>query len=286
MPELPEVKTIVDKLKIFLIGEKIKKLKILKVASFLNPLKVNLEGSEIKNLDHKGKLIILTLSNNYFLVIHLKMTGQLILQQNEMRISGGHPSIDWVGLLPNNHTRIVIDFEAGEKLFFNDMRMFGYFKIVNASQLQIILNSYGPNGNSEDFNLVYFKKNFNLKSRINIKQLLLKQEFVAGIGNIYASEILFASEIYPLKLVRDLSDWEIERIINNSRLILNLAIEKGGTTFDGRYLNALGQKGGFQDYLKVYQKDNCQCSKCLQKIVKIKINGRSTFFCPHCQSLS
>lgn len=284
MPELPEVETVILKLREILVDKIVTNLKIYKEKCFVNEEKIKIVGLKIFDVRRRGKLIFFVLENEIYLLCHLKMTGQLILDSLKKRISGGHPSSDMIASLPNQHTRVELHLSKENKLFFNDLRMFGYLKVVKKRQLIEILDKFGPEANQSEFSQNYFAKKIKKKKTIKIKTLLLDQNFVAGIGNIYASEILFLAKVHPEKLANSLNKEEIKKIIKFSKLILNKSIKKGGTTFDGMYVNAFGQKGGYQQFLYVYQRDGQKCLICKKaKIKKIKINGRGTFFCPNCQ---
>lgn len=293
MPELPEVETIASDLSERLRGLKITSLDLLSSISVKNTLvffKKNLLGSSFKSISRRGKLLIFELSgkNNNYLLIHLKMTGQLIYIDKKVRLEGGHSSkreesIDAFGLkLPNSHTRVIINFENNSKLFFNDLRKFGYLKIVNADELKKILeNNYGPEPLTKEFTTKYLE-NLLAYRKTNIKAILLNQKLIAGLGNIYVDESLFAANILPTRAASNLTKAEIKKMHSEINIIIKKAIKYRGTTFSN-YVDSKGHKGNFSKYLKVYGRKNEKCLVCGTPILKIKMLGRGTHYCPYCQ---
>lgn len=295
MPELPEVETIKNDLKKKILNKKILKIeikdkKIVKNSPrlFLNLLK----NAEFKNIQRIGKLLIFILKDKKFLLIHLKMTGQLIYQGKNELIAGGHQNSNLespivaedkpgISNLENKHTRVVFTFIDKTKLFYNDLRKFGYLKIVDEKKLKLIKEKFGPEPLTKNFTLNNLKKALKNK-RINIKAFLLNQKNIAGIGNIYADEILFASKIKPERSVAKLTKKEIENIYKNTEITIKKAIKWRGTTFSN-YVDGQGKRGNFTKLLKVYGRDNEKCLVCKNKINKIKLNGRGTHYCPICQ---
>jgi len=285
MPELPEVETIKTDLEKALINVKITDLKIYLpkiIKTNLTTFKKTLKNNYFKKIKRRGKLIIISLKEkDKFLLIHLKMTGQLIYQKKEKIIAGGHNEENFELLFPGKHTHLFFTFADNSKLYFNDLRQFGYLKLVNQQELDLILSSYGLEPLAPDFNLKKLKSLLKNKKR-NIKAFLLDQKIIAGIGNIYADEILFASKILPLRSTDTLQEEEVLRLFKNIKLILKKAVQYRGTTFNN-FVDANGQKGNFLKKLKIYQKEKEPCLKCGSKIQKEKIAGRGTRFCPLCQ---
>ncbi|MFA5880433.1 MAG: bifunctional DNA-formamidopyrimidine glycosylase/DNA-(apurinic or apyrimidinic site) lyase [Candidatus Margulisiibacteriota bacterium] len=284
MPELPEVETIRGDLNKKILGKKIKDVKISKpkiIKGNVNDFKKVLQGSFIKKIDRVGKLMIFVLSkSDKFLLIHLKMTGQLIYVSRKETISGGHnyPKID---KLPNKFSHIIFTFTDKSKLFYNDIRQFGYMKIVNKEGLKKVFSNFGL-----DPVATKFKKNDFLRiikdKKNNIKAFLLNQKFIAGIGNIYADEILFDSRIKPSRRIDSLKNREKEKLYLSIKKILKKAIRMRGTTFSN-YVDGRGNKGNFTNFLKVYQRQGHECFKCGKKVRRIKIAGRGTHYCLVCQ---
>lgn len=281
MPELPEVETIAKQLNANLAGKKIVGLSVLNAKSFWGK-RSEVVGQTIVSISRRAKVLIVTLSNGKHLIIHLKMTGQLIYIDHNKRIAGGHADHDWHTELPNKHTRAVFDFGRDKKLYFNDLRKFGWIKLVTKAEMEDYFTKYGPEPLPK-VDLKYLKSRAERMSKSAIKKFLMDQSVIAGIGNIYADETLYASRIHPKRLVGGLTDSEWQKIAENIQNILKLAIKKGGTT-DNDYVNAYGKKGGMQDFLAVYHHTGDPCpAKCGGTIERTIVGGRGTHFCPRCQ---
>ncbi len=283
MPELPEVETIKLGLAKKLIGKKISKITIYNKKSFLgNPKKI--QDKKILKVGRRAKNLIIGF-DKVNLLIHLKMTGQLIYIDKGKRVAGGHPSHDWHDDLPNKHTRVEYLFADGSKLFFNDLRKFGWCKILDDQDLDKALEGFGPEPFSGNFNLDYLKLQAKRVPNRTIKQFLMDQTIIAGIGNIYNDETLFLSKIHPQTKVQKLRDADWEKIIKNAVKVLKKGIKYGGTT-DSDYVDAEGKQGGMQNYLNVYHRTGEKCkNKCGGTIERIKVGGRGTYFCPNCQKV-
>ncbi len=286
MPELPEVETIRNDLKKKIIGKKIANIKVnlpRMVRGRIKELEPVLYGDSFKDIERAGKLLIFILAKGKkFLLIHLKMTGQLIFCQGKSIVAGGHSEPKIENGLPNKYTRIILKFNDGSQLFFNDLRTFGYIQLVNEQELKGVLKKYGVEPMTNKFNSAYLYKI--IKSRLApVKAVLLNQDLIAGLGNIYTDEILFAAGIRPNRNAKTLNKSEIEKIVKVTKRILTKAIKYRGTTFND-YVDASGRKGDFIKFLKVYQKEGGKCPKCRQEIItKTKIAGRGTRYCPQCQ---
>jgi formamidopyrimidine-DNA glycosylase len=249
-------------------------------------------GLKISDVERRAKVIRIKLEKNFNLLFHLKMTGQLIYRakpsdvgSNPGDFSGGHPSHDWHTMLPNNNTQITFIFKDGSELFFNDMRKFGWCKVLSNEQIdKIFSEEYGLEPFDKKFNVDYLiRKAAKIPNR-NIKQFLTDQTIIAGIGNIYADESLFQARISPLRKVKDISLSEWSKIIQSVLDVLEKGIKYGGTT-DSDYVNAEGKKGGMQNHLKVYHKTGSKCpADCGGVIKRITIGGRGTHYCPECQN--
>lgn len=290
MPELPEVETIRNDLKRKISGLRIKRVKVdneRMVGGSADKFCQSLRGKIIKDISRVGKLLILSISSGKYLLIHLKMTGQLVYRKKGNITAGGHSlggqkTIDRVGgALPNKYSHVIFYFEDGSELFFNDMRQFGYLKIVDSEELEEIKKNYGIEPLARNFRLSDFKKIFSRK-KINAKALLLNQKLVAGIGNIYADEILFDANINPRMAAGKLLIKEIEAIFKSAQRIIKKAIKHRGTTFSD-YRDTSGEKGNFSRFLRVYGREGEECVKCGRIIKKIKLGGRGTRFCENCQ---
>lgn len=286
MPELPEIETIKNDLRKKIVNKKIKDVEVRLnkiIRSNLGEFKSVLIGNKFIAIDRRGKLLILKLAGrDKTLLIHLKMTGQLLYCQDGRMIVGGHglPKIE--GDLPNKYSHVIFYFSDGARLFFNDMRQFGYLKLVGRQELEKTIGAFGIEPLSKGFKPESFKKILASK-KTNIKAVLLNQRIVAGIGNIYSDEILFQAGVKPSRRASTLKKSEIEEIAKATKAVLKKAIKYRGTTFND-YVDADGQKGRFIKFLKVYQREGEKCPRCRQGIItKGKIAGRGTRFCPLCQ---
>ena len=290
MPELPEVETIKNDLKQKILRKKIEKVDLKLKKTVKSPVRnfvLDLEGNKFTNIKRRGKLLIFNLSQkNKYLLIHLRMTGQLIYQKDKEITAGGHSDngknnnaiID----LPNKHTRIIFHFSDESQLFFNDLRRFGVAKIINKKELRKITDDFGVEPLEKDFSLKIFKDLIENKNG-NAKAFLLSQKYIAGIGNIYADEILFEAKVLPGRKINSLDVKEIKKIYQAIKKILKKAIKYRGTTFYS-YIDARGQKGNFTKFLKVYKQEKKKCLRCKKGIIqKTKIAGRGTRYCNKCQ---
>jgi len=286
MPELPEVEIVKQSL-----AKKIQKKTIKKVIiknrnlRFKIPLKFEelLHNKIIKKVTRFSKYLILNFSDGSFCLIHLGMSGtiHLIKKNNFNKLT--NTSFYNSPNLPKKHNHVEIQFQD-LKVIYNDPRRFGFFKFINNKQELIDrFNHLGPEPFFKNFNLEYILKYFMNKKK-DIKSFLLDQKFVSGIGNIYASEILFLSKINPTTCAMKLSKEDCKKIIFFSKSVLKKAIKRGGSSIRD-FKNTAGQSGNFQKEFKVYQRENLNClrNKCIGKIKKIFISNRSTFFCNICQ---
>jgi len=291
MPELPEVESLRKNLSQVLLQKQIADVQLLRQKSFPNfeEKKGILIGQQFVEIKRRAKILDLVLSNTQHLLIHLKMTGQLIFVDKEgQRFGGGHPTADWVNDLPSKHTRVIfnlIDNQRKEsKLFFNDMRVFGWLKVRAQDKLFEEFAQYGPDINDDHLTVKYLLEK--AKNRqISIKQFIMNNQVLAGVGNIYASEALFRAKISPLRKASSLSQREMSRLLLEMRQVIDAAISFGGTTFDGHYVGVDGLAGAFQDQLEVYGQESKICPNCGKnfKIKRVKLGGRSSFYCEHCQ---
>jgi len=257
MPELPEVETIRRQLFKKIVGKKI-------------------DGQKIVSLRRRAKILIIDFADGSSLIFHLKLTGQLIFN-----------------VKPSKYTRKVFNFDDGSRLIFNDVHKFGWWKKVKETKK--IEKEFGPE--ALEIDLKTFKTLLTKKPKAKIKPLLMDQKFIAGIGNIYSDEILFAAKVHPLRQAKTLRDKEIQQIHQNIKKILNKAIQYHGSSITersevkkrvkpsspGHYLDACGQKGEYAKYHKVYQKEGGKCLRCGTIIKRVKIGSRSAHFCPSCQ---
>ena len=286
MPELPEVEIVKQSLKKKIKYKKIKKVIVsnrnLRFKVHQNFEKI-LKNRFIKQVLRKSKYLIFELDDSKYCIIHLGMSGTIHLVKKYKKNKYTNLSFYQSPILPNKHNHVEIQFE-NFKIIYNDPRRFGFFKLLNnKKELKKYFKRFGPEANSAKFNFNYVNKGLVNKKK-NIKNLLLDQSFVSGIGNIYANEILFRSKINPLKLAKKLSSKEIDKLIKYSKLILNLSIKFGGSSIRD-FKNAKGNSGLFQNNFKVYNRENKNCVRknCKGKIIKIFITNRSSFICKFCQ---
>jgi len=294
MPELPEVETIRRGLEKRIVGKTIAGIDIRVPKSFQGEVS-KAKGCKVKSLKRRAKVLAIELDDNYNLLFHLKMTGQLVYRQElkveskkwkaeQDQFAGGHPSHDWHMNLPNSTTAIVFTFDDDSKLFFNDMRKFGWCKVLSGEEIEkIFKEDYGPEPFDPSFTSEYLMRQASKIPNRNAKQFLTDQKIIAGIGNIYADEILFECRILPLRKVKDIKLSEWNKIVENTKKVLEKGIKYGGTT-DSDYVNAEGKKGGMQDHLNVYHRTGQPCpGGCGGKVERITVGGRGTHFCPSCQ---
>lgn len=286
MPELPEVETIRRDLQEVLAGQRIKSLQVLKHKLVKNNSLADFENDlidcEIIDARRIGKLLYFKLSNGKFLVIHLKMTGQLIFQSSDQIVSGGHDFPKVTNDLPNKYSHVIFDLADGSKLFFNDQRQFGYLKTVQEDEMKLIYNKFGIEPLQTNFTISALRDIFKNR-KANIKSILLNQQLISGLGNIYVDEICFAIGVRPDMSVKCLSAKDVEAMHAVTEQIIDRAVKARGTTFRN-YTDSKGKKGKFSDLLNVYGRADKKCVRCENGIIqKIKVAGRGTHFCPNCQ---
>ena len=281
MPELPEVETIRRQLNEVLVGKKIKRVEVLREKSFGGDPK-KLVGWEVSRVDRKSKLIEIYFKNKEeVVIIHLKMTGQLVFVDGKKRVVGGHPTADWVSSLPSKHTRVMLDFVDGSKLFFNDLRVFGWMRVVNKEKYEKEMRKTSPDVTEKEFSLEYLTEVLK-KSRKAVKLVLMDQEKIGGLGNIYANEALYLANIMPDREADSLSSLERKKLLIAIREVIGRGIKYGGASA-ANYVDTKGLGGTYQDHFLVYKRGGQLCDRCKGVIQKMKIGGRGTFYCPRCQ---
>jgi formamidopyrimidine-DNA glycosylase len=288
MPELPEVETVRRGLHDLVVGRVIESATFDTAKSFPNDqmaVRSFMLGSTITGVRRRAKVLMVDLSTNYTLVIHLKMTGQLVYV-GETRFGAGHPSDSLVHQLPDKSTRVTVKFADDSRLFFNDQRKFGWMKLIPTPEVQNIdfMKKVGPEPLEADFTSVEFSERFKRRANTSIKAALLDQSVIAGVGNIYADESLWGAKIHPKRLVKTITPAEFKRLYTELRFVMNLAIEKGGSS-NHTYINAEGKKGSYMDFARVFRREGLECPRCGTTIIKFKAAGRGTHICPHCQKL-
>ncbi len=376
MPELPEVETVKRGLNKLIIGKVIAAVRADNPKSFPNAepdVRNSLIGASVTEVRRRAKVLLIDLSTNYTLVIHLKMTGQLVYVgqhnhdtstsissrrlhagstkgpgallnsgsrclektdvqlssalratdapsihgtlepksgptsglesdlarssalnegassgelDNEERFAGGHPTDSLVGALPDKSTRVIIHFADDSHLFFNDQRKFGWVRLMPTSEVPNIdfMKRVGPEPLEADFTATEFATRFKRRAKTTIKAALLDQSVIAGVGNIYADESLWSAKIHPATRVGDLPSSKFQLLYSELRTVMNLSIEKGGST-NRNYVNAEGKKGSYMEFARVFRREGLECPRCGTEIIKIRVAGRGTHICPKEQKL-
>jgi formamidopyrimidine-DNA glycosylase len=308
MPELPEVETISRQLRPFLKGKIIvgvdinlaKQIKGSSAASFSRQI----SQAKIIDVGRRAKMLIFK-TNKAWLVFHLKMTGQLIFagkgalreggpafakaaeRRHPILRGGGHPIKGSLENLPNRYSHIIFKFKDGSRLFFNDQRQFGWVSAVGASMTDVEKLSatpLGPEPLTSSFNFTGFAKCLRDRPNSRIYQALLDQKCVVGVGNIYVNESLHYAGIRPKRRCKNIKTQEYKKLYTGINKILKKSIAVHGTTI-GHYMDALGDFGKFSRHLKVYGRERKKCLRkdCPGMVQRIKIGGRSAFYCSQCQ---
>lgn len=273
MPELPEVETVRRGLQKLVIGKVVKSVTVnvpKMIVSDPHTFAGDLMGQEILSIGRRGKYLIFHFSD-FSMISHLRMEGKYLL------FEGGIPQ--------NKHFHFFFHFTDGSTLVYQDVRKFGTLELLARDGLDMYFSQrkLGPEPTKNEFKLKIFETALRL-SKKPIKPLLLEQKLVVGLGNIYVDEVLWAAKVHPLRPALELKKAEIKRIHDQTIAILNFAIEKGGSTIR-TYQNTLGMNGSMQDYLQVYGQNGAPCPRCGTEIMKIKVGGRGTHFCPKCQKI-
>ncbi len=286
MPELPEVEIVKQSLKKSI---KYKKIKDVIVKNRNLRFKISkkfekiLKNKFVKNVSRISKYIIIHLDTEIYCIIHLGMSGTIHLINDHNKKKQTNLSFYQSITLPKKHNHVQIIFPKF-KIIYNDPRRFGFFKLIcNKEKLDLYFKKIGPEPLSSKFNYKYLKNSLKNRKK-NIKNLLLDQNFISGIGNIYANEILFYSKINPIRSGYKIKKNEIIKLIKYSKIVLNLAIKFGGSSIRD-FKSISGSYGSFQKEFKIYGKEgeNCSRKNCSGKIIKIYQSNRSTFFCKLCQ---
>ncbi len=289
MPELPEVETVKRGLEGLIIGKTVSDVSFDWPKGFPNAkhdVEQFLIGAQINEVKRRGKALIIELSTNYALVIHLKMTGQLVFRSPDAVFGAGHPNDSLIGDLPDKSTRVTFTFRDDSKLYFNDQRKFGWVRLLPSIEVQNIdfFKKLGPERLASNFTSTKFIQRLRKRNNSGIKAVLLDQTVLAGVGNIYADESLWAAKIHPATVVKDVSDDKLKTLYKELQLVLQLAIKQGGST-DKNYVNAEGKKGSYMSFAKVFRREGQACERCSAIIEKSKVAGRGTHTCPTCQKL-
>lgn len=306
MPELPEVETVRRGLLKLIVGKTIESVEHDWPKSFPNSqseVDNFLVGARIKNIRRRAKILIIDLSTDYSLVIHLKMTGQMVFVPSpetsrksirqladegleDERFGAGHPNDSLLKELPDKSTRVIIVFNDKSHLYFNDQRKFGWVRLLPTYELEKreFLSKLGPEPLEPEFTYDVFQLRLKRRKRSNIKAVLLDQTTLSGVGNIYADESLWGAMIHPSSLAVDIPKSKLKVLHKEIIFVLKLSIDKGGST-SRNYVNAEGKKGSYLEFAKVFRRENLPCPRCGTIIEKIRVAGRGTHFCPKCQKI-
>lgn len=281
MPELPEVETIRIGLVKLLPGKAVRAVDFDWPKSFPNaPADVSkfLIGAKITDVKRRAKVLLIGLSSNYSLVIHLKMTGQLVYRGSDVKFGAGHPNESLIGELPDKSTRVTLSFDDGSQLFFNDQRKFGWVRLMPTPEVMNLdfFKKVGPEPLSAEFDWKQLRDRLRRRKNTSIKAALLDQTVVAGIGNIYADESLWGAKIHPATLVKNVSEAKVKKLYQEIVYVLKLAIEKGGST-DKNYVNAEGKKGSYMSFARVFRREGQACPRHPAVVIeKSRVAGRGT----------
>lgn len=289
MPELPEVETVRIGLSKLIVGKHIAAVTHDWPKSFPNApedVRQFLIGAKVLEVKRRAKVLLIELDTKYSLVIHLKMTGQMVFVGDE-RFGAGHPNNSLVGELPDSSSRVIVTFTDKSRLFFNDQRKFGWVKLLPTAEVPNIdfMKKVGPEPLGADFTPTLFRERIQRRANTTIKAALLDQSVVAGVGNIYADESLWGAKIHPATRVKSISNARLDTLFTELRYVLELAIEKGGSS-DKNYVNAEGKRGSYLDFARVFRREKLPCPRCGTTIEKSRVAARGTHTCPTCQKVS
>jgi formamidopyrimidine-DNA glycosylase len=286
VPELPEVETVRRGLSKLIIGKTILSEVHDTDKGFPNAatdVKSFIIGAKVIDVRRRAKVLMIDLSTDYTLLIHLKMTGQLVYV-GDTRFGAGHPNDSLVNALPDKSTRVTVQFDDSSTLFFNDQRKFGWMRLLPTIEIPNIsfMQKVGPEPLSTEFTAHDFIQRLARRPKTNIKAAILDQSVVAGIGNIYADESLWGAKINPTRLVSSLSEAEMTLLYTEVRAVMNLSIDKGGSS-NSTYVNAEGKRGSYMNFARVFRREGLACPRCGATIEKLRVAGRGTHICPVCQ---
>jgi len=287
MPELPEVETIRRGLVKNITGKTIKDFNcdwLKMINKSLSTYKKIIIGLKIQDVKRRSKMLIIDLTEDWNILIHLKMTGQLVYQSADKCLIGGHPIKQGFSCLPNKFTHANFSFTDKSQLYFNDIRKFGWLRLYTNKQLVQEIESLklGPEPLTKAFTFEYLLETITRKPKSKIKQFLMDLHNVVGIGNIYSDEVCYYAKVKPDRLNNSLTEKEIRLIYQGIKKILTQAIKLQGTTFN-TYRNSQGEAGTYVKKLKVYGRYGQKCKICQQEIKKTKIAGRTSSYCNKCQ---
>lgn len=289
MPELPEVETVRRGLDKLIVGKTIQSIEVLNSPrSFQGDADSTAKfvvGSSVTAVRRRAKLLMIDLSTSYTLLVHLKMTGQMVYR-GQQNFGAGHPNDSLIGELPDRSTRVVFEFDDRSHLYFNDQRRFGWVKPVPTMEITNVafVSRLGPEPFDEALTPEIFISRMRRRNRSVIKAALLDQSVIAGVGNIYADESLWGAKIHPARRIESVTDAELTKLLKEVRTVLQLSLDHGGST-DRNYVDAEGKRGSYLKFAKVFRRENQPCPRCGATIIKTRVAGRGTHICPVCQVL-
>jgi len=287
MPELPEVEAVRVKLSYFLSGHRIESVEIRNSKTFIGDFK-KVIGAKFSSFRRFGKVLVLDLDNNYSLLVHLKLTGQLIYRGP--KLPNPPPlSEKVIGGVPGPHTLVIFNLDRNGKLYYNDIRKFGWIKLDETDKVgeEKFIKALGPeppvfeNQSGKVLSLDSFAQILSKTTR-PIKIVLMDQNKIAGVGNIYANDALWLAGINPRRPSKSLSSKEVEKLFKSVIEVLKEGIKRGGSS-ENTFVTPEGIEGKYQDFTLIYGRDKEKCKRCGAEIEKIQLSGRGTYFCPHCQ---
>ncbi len=285
MPELPEVETVARDLDAVLRGQVFSSVELVEASKVLQTplprLRKAIIGHAITRVYRRAKMLIIEQGNSV-IVFHLKMTGQLIFVSKKITIAGGHPIRSTGITVPNKYTRLIFTMKSGGNLYFNDLRKFGWVRLMTKDDFIDLEKGMGIEPLEATFTLLFFRSIMARRGRAPIKAVLLDQKYLVGLGNIYVDEVLFRAKVRPNRRTESLTGDELKRIWRSIPLILKKSITERGTTFKN-FVDSDGLKGNFMAHLKVYGRGNKPCSVCGRPLQKTRVAGRGTHWCAHCQ---
>lgn len=287
MPELPEVETVRTGLHKLVRGKQIAHVTHDHAKSFPNSqadVDAFVIGARVQDVRRRAKVLLIDLSSDYTLVVHLKMTGQLVFVAETQRFGAGHPNDSLIGALPDKSTRVDITFADKSHLYFNDQRKFGWVRVVPTAAVPELpfFQKVGPEPLEPAFTWHVLQERLQRRKNTTIKAALLDQTVLAGVGNIYADESLWAARVHPATKVGALTPAQYHAIHTELIAVLKVSIEKGGST-DRNYVNAEGKKGSYISFARVFRREGLPCPRCKNTIEKTRVAGRGTHICPVCQ---
>ncbi|MFH1386473.1 MAG: bifunctional DNA-formamidopyrimidine glycosylase/DNA-(apurinic or apyrimidinic site) lyase [bacterium] len=288
MPELPEVETVRRGLGKTIVGKSVSLFDSDTPKMLNHPVSFyqkTLKDLTIKRIGRRAKMVIIELTGDWIILVHLKMTGQLVYSSHHhQKVVGGHPIKEGFEKDPNRFTHATFTFADGSKLYFNDVRKFGWVRLFTKENLakEYEEMDLGPEPLEKSFTIDVFRQTLKKRPNNKIKQFLMDNKNVVGIGNIYSDEVCYYAKVNPIRRVKSLKESEINLLFKGIKHILAEAIKYEGTSISD-YVNAMGEAGSYTKKLKVYGRYGQKCVKCKGIVKREKVGGRTSSFCPLCQ---